>query len=142
MGFCEMIEKLQERNKGKIVLCRNGNFYIAIGKDAIALNNILNLKLTCFKPQQVCKVGFPKNALEKYRKLLIEKNYSFAIYDFNSEKAELRKICEVIGKYKNEEIISNKCYMCPSKLYDNVKKDKYILAIEKLLESEENRDGK
>ena len=52
------MELLQTKNKNKIVLCNAGEFYIAIGKDAILLSNILGLKLTCLKPE-VCKVGFP-----------------------------------------------------------------------------------
>ena len=38
----------------------------------------------------LCKVGFPINALEKYTGLLIETGYSFIIYDFNSEKEEIK----------------------------------------------------
>lgn len=33
MGFSKMMELLQQKNKGKIVFCNTGNFYIAIGKD-------------------------------------------------------------------------------------------------------------
>ena len=32
MSFSQMLEMLQEENKGKIVLCNAGNFYIAVGK--------------------------------------------------------------------------------------------------------------
>ena len=49
MGFSKMMELLQEKNRGKIVLCNAGNFYIAIGKDALALHEIIGLKLSCFK---------------------------------------------------------------------------------------------
>ena len=37
MGFSKKMELLQEKNKGKIVLCNCGNFYIATGKNAIVL---------------------------------------------------------------------------------------------------------
>lgn len=63
MGFSKMMELLQQKNKGKIVFCNTGNFYIAIGKDAVLLNNLIDLKLSCLK-QEICKVGFPINALE------------------------------------------------------------------------------
>ena len=43
MGFCEMMELLQKRESGKIIFCNMGNFYIAIGKDAVLLNNLLGL---------------------------------------------------------------------------------------------------
>ena len=37
MGFCEMMKILQKREEGKIIICNLGNFYVAIGKDAILL---------------------------------------------------------------------------------------------------------
>ena len=43
MGFSKMMELLQEKNKGKIVLCNCGNFYIATGKDAIVLYKTLKV---------------------------------------------------------------------------------------------------
>ena len=36
-----MMELLQEKENGKIVMCNLGNFYVAIGKDATLLN-VLN----------------------------------------------------------------------------------------------------
>ena len=45
MGFSEMVEILQQRHKEVIVLCKNGNFYIAVGKDAIALNKKNRIKI-------------------------------------------------------------------------------------------------
>ena len=68
MGFSKMMELLQQKNKGAIVLCNAGKFYIARGKDAILLNRILGLKLTCLEAE-VCKVGFPITSIEKYQKL-------------------------------------------------------------------------
>ena len=79
------MELLQTKNKNKIVLCNAGEFYIAIGKDAILLSNILGLKLTCLKPE-VCKVGFPITALEKYTDLIHEQKYSFIVYYFVSAR--------------------------------------------------------
>lgn len=73
MSFSIMVELLQEKNRGKIVFCNAGNFYVAIGKDAVILNRLLDLKVSCFKPE-VCKVGFPINSLEKYLELIYEKN--------------------------------------------------------------------
>ena len=37
MSFSRMIEYLQVKNKGKIVFVNAGNFYIAMGKDAVLL---------------------------------------------------------------------------------------------------------
>ena len=69
MGFSQMMELLQVKNKGEIVLCNAGNFYIAIGKDAVLLNELLGLKLGCLKPE-MCKVGFPIAFLEKYTNMI------------------------------------------------------------------------
>ena len=40
-----MLELLQEKNKGYIILANAGAFYLARGKDAVKLNEILELKL-------------------------------------------------------------------------------------------------
>ena len=111
MSFYEMLEILKRRNAGRIVLCNNGNFYTAIGNDAIALNKLLGLKLSCMKTG-LCKVGFPINALEKYTGLLIETGYSFIIYDFNSEKEEITIIISCLGIRLNWEKEKNKCFSC------------------------------
>ncbi len=49
MGFSKMMELLQIKSKGKIVLCNAGSFYIAMGRDAILLHELLELKLICTK---------------------------------------------------------------------------------------------
>ena len=59
-----MIKKLQKRSNGKIVMCNMGSFYITIGKDAVLLNNLIGLKVSCIETG-ICKVGFPINSLEK-----------------------------------------------------------------------------
>lgn len=82
-------------------LCNLGNFYVAIGKDATLLNNLLGLKVSCVKPE-VCKVGFPVCALEKYTELLVQKRYSFIVYDFDQKKEELKILESYEGKNKNK----------------------------------------
>ena len=37
MKLSDEIEKLQEKNEGKIILIKSGIFFIAIGKDAVVL---------------------------------------------------------------------------------------------------------
>ena len=65
MSLNTMINMLQKINGGKIVLIKIGAFYIAKGKDAVLLNKLIKLKNTCLE-KQICKVGFPVNALNKY----------------------------------------------------------------------------
>ena len=49
MKFVQEIEKLQKENEGSIIIAKNGIFFVAIGKDAIILNEELGLKLTCMR---------------------------------------------------------------------------------------------
>ena len=74
-------------------------YYVAIGNDAILLNKVLNLKLSCIRTG-LCKVGFSIEALEKYTGLLIETGYSFIVYEFNSEKEDLVIIISCLENYK------------------------------------------
>ena len=99
-------ELLQIKNKGKIVFVNAGNFYIAVGKDAVLVHKILDLKTTCMKPE-ICKAGFPINSLEKYTEKLSESKYSFIVYYFNQETEELKEVivmnlCFLIGKIISE----------------------------------------
>lgn len=66
MSFSNMMEILQGKNKGKMVLIKLGAFYIATDKDAVLLHEKLNLKCNCFK-NNICKVGIPVNSLENIK---------------------------------------------------------------------------
>ena len=128
-----MMELLQIKNKGKIVLCNAGNFYIAIGKDAILLNELLDLKLTCLKPE-TCKVGFPIASLEKYTDLIQEKGYGYIVYFFDQEKEKLEVLLQQEGKINKIEKENNNCYICSKGIKAYKKADKYIMAVAKLYE--------
>ncbi len=136
MGFGKMMELLQIKNKGKIVFCNAGNFYIAIGKDAVLLKELLGLKLSCFKPE-VCKVGFPIVSLEKYMGLIEETGYGYIVYYLDKEKSKLEVVTQYNGENTNKILKDNDiCYKCAksTKLYK--KEDKYILAVTNLYEAE------
>lgn len=136
MGFGKMMELLQIKNKGKIVLCNAGNFYIAIGKDAVLLKELLGLKLSCFKPE-ACKVGFPIASLEKYMNLIEEKQYGYIVYYLDKEKTKLEVIAQYNGKNSNKILKNNDiCFKCGKGTKPYKKEDKYILAVTKLYEEE------
>ena len=136
MSFSIMMELLQEKNKGKIVFCNAGNFYVAIGKDAVILNRLLDLKVSCFK-QEICKVGFPINSLEKYLELIYEKKYGYIVYFFDQEKEELEVVKEYIGENKNKIMVENiNCYICKHSTKYYKKEDKYLKALAKLYDKE------
>ena len=99
MGFSKMLELLQEKNKGYIILANAGAFYLARGKDTVKLNEILGLKLLCMEPE-VCKIGIPVNSIETYMKKIEEKEYSYIVYYFNQQTNRL----EVIKKYTGKNV--------------------------------------
>ena len=136
MSFSKMMELLQIKNKGKIIFVNAGNFYIAVGKDAVLVHKILDLKTTCMKPE-ICKAGFPINSLEKYTEKLSESKYSFIIYYFNQETEELEVVIDYNGKFKNNEDRKNiNCYICKHSTKYYKSDDKYILAVARLYAKE------
>ena len=140
MSFCKMIELLQNKDKGKIILINSGAFYIARGKDAVLLHNILDLKVNCMETE-ICKVGFPKISLEKYSKLIQEKGYSYIIYNYDNNTSKL-KIIEKFQGSKSNNIEEDKlnCYICSNTVKMYKKTDKYIQAVANLYEEEENKE--
>lgn len=136
MGFSKMIELLQAKEKESIVLVNAGNFYIARGKDAVLLHNLLDLKVSCLETE-ICKVGFPLNSLEKYTKLIEERNYSYIVYNYDSKLGKLK----VIKKYKGIQTNTEKaerlnCYICSNTVKMYKKTDPYIKAVANLYEEE------
>lgn len=99
MSFGKMVELLQRKDKGKIILVNSGNFYIARGKDAVLLHNILNLKVNCMEAE-ICKVGFPLNSLDKYTKLIEQEQYSYIVYNYDNKLGKLN----IIKKYNGKKI--------------------------------------
>ena len=107
MKLTDEIEKLQEKNEGKSILMKSGIFFIAIGKDAVVLHEVLGLKTTCIK-ERICKVGFPVRNVEKYIRLLNENDLSFIIYIKNEEN-QIEELYKNEGKDVNE---FRKCLDC------------------------------
>ena len=131
-----MLELLQNKDKGYIILVSIGKFYVARGKDAVLLHHALNLKTTCMETE-ICKVGFPITSLEKYTKLIEELQYSYIVYNFDSKGEKLEKIKEYKGKKLNlekEERLN--CYICQNTVKKYKKHDKYIQAVANLYEED------
>ena len=139
MAFSQMLELLDKKETGDIVFVRLGRFYIAVGEDALLIHKKLDLKCTCFK-MNICKVGFPVVALEKYVEKLNKTKYAYVIYDFDAEQTELKEIIRKKGKYNKEQEKNLNCLMCSGidKRYE--KEDKYVMALAKLLEKSQNKN--
>ncbi|MCI8384346.1 MAG: hypothetical protein HFJ33_05755 [Clostridia bacterium] len=136
MGFSKMLELLQIKEKGNVVLCGLGSFYLARGKDALLLHKIANLKLNCMEIE-VCKIGFPIASLEKYTDLLEVNGYSYKAYFYNKQQKELELVKQYKGKKTNQEKQQKaNCYLCKNTVKYDKKTDEYIEALAKLYEKE------
>ena len=137
MSFKEMVESLKEQNEGNTILIRNGQFYIAIGSDALFLHRLLGLKCTCFS-KGVCKVGIPITSIDKYVSKLINSGYRFSIYDFDGNTITEKE--GGISDIENAEVQDN--LGCEKCIHYKVKKndDKYKLALLKFNCKDEIKD--
>ena len=94
MKYIDLLEKLKQENPGHIVLMQNGIFFVAIGKDALELNKMIGLQLTCMRPE-LCKVGFQIKSFEKYILKLKETKKSFIVYAYDKEKRKKLKYLSI-----------------------------------------------
>ena len=142
MSFGKMVELLQRKDNGKIILVNSGSFYIARGRDAVLLHNILNLKVNCMEAE-ICKIGFPLNSLEKYTQLIEQEQYSYIVYNYDNKLGKLNITKKYNGKKLNtiEEEKLN-CYICTNTVKMYKKHDKYIKAVANLYEEEELENKK
>ena len=142
MSFGKMVELLQRKDNGKIILVNSGSFYIARGRDAVLLHNILNLKVNCMEAE-ICKIGFPLNSLEKYTQLIEQEQYSYIVYNFDNKIGKLNITKKYNGKKLNtiEEEKLN-CYICKNTVKMYKKNDKYIQAVADLYEEEYQKQEK
>lgn len=114
MKYLDLVEKLQKENEGYIVLIKNGIFFIGVGKDAIVLNELLNLKVTCMR-KELCKVGFLVKSLEKYIVKLKETNKSFVIYTYNKDSEIEEEIFRFKGDMVKEARTCIDCAKCSNR---------------------------
>lgn len=142
MSFGKMVELLQRKDNGKIILVNSGSFYIARGRDAVLLHNILNLKVNCMEAE-ICKIGFPLNSLEKYTQLIEQEQYSYIVYNYDNKLGKLNITKKYNGKKLNtiEEEKLN-CYICKNTVKMYKKNDKYIQAVADLYEEEYQKQKK
>ena len=73
-------ESLKKVDSSYIYIFRVGIFYNIINEDAKIINEKLGLKLTSLGPN-ISKCGFPVSTLDKYKKILKEKELKYKIID-------------------------------------------------------------
>lgn len=72
--------ELKKEDSSCIYLFRIGIFYNILNEDAKFINENIGLKLTSLSPD-ITKCGFPISKIDKYKKILLEKNIKFKIID-------------------------------------------------------------
>lgn len=72
--------ELKKQDPSSIYLFRVGIFYNILNDDAKLVNEKLGLKITNLSPE-IYKCGFPISTLEKYKKLLNDKQIKYKIID-------------------------------------------------------------
>lgn len=73
-------ESLKKIDSSYIYIFRVGIFYNILNEDAIIMNEKLNLKITNLSPE-ICNCGFPVSTIDKYKKILNEKEIKYKIID-------------------------------------------------------------
>ena len=127
MKFYKFVEKLQKEYEGKVLLIRNGTFFNAIGKDAIIVETIFNLKRTCFG-KGICKCGFPayyyQQNLGEFKEKLQQGGISIIVFDEKENGKYLYKnkkfdiLFEIKGKDSQEKRKGLNCLECANNRYN------------------------
>ena len=111
---------------------------MAIGADAALLNSKLKLKLNCAR-KRLCKIGIPKNSMDKYIMILNRLGYSYIILDYNKNKKSITKRYEYDGEKINRFIFNkNSCHGCENNKF--IGKSDYEIALNTYLKEEFGED--
>lgn len=125
-----MVLRLKLIYENEIVFVSCGAFYIAVADDAVILSRELGLQVNCIR-KNMCKVGVPKNAIEKYTKKLDEIGYGYIVLNFNKEERMITSIYSKEGKNKQCNLINMKCFECSKNKYKE--KTEYEIALDRYL---------
>ena len=118
--------------KEYIILIKSGNFYVALQQDAIVLNDIFKYKLNI--SNNIIKVGFPINTLNKILKTLDNININYIVLDKNILHINKNKT-NTYNKYINNNI-SN--YILRIKNINNILIQNIYNNIDNVLDNIEN----
>ena len=118
--------------KEYIILIKSGNFYVSLQQDAIVLNDIFKYKLNI--SNNIIKVGFPINTLNKILKTLDNININYIVLDKNILHINKSKT-NMYNKYINNNI-SN--YILRIKNINNILNQNIYNNIDNVLDNIEN----
>ena len=85
----EQYTSLKKNDKDTLYLIRVGIFYNILNEDADTISKALGLKIMDMGPN-IYKCGFPYQQIQKYTKLLDEKNIKYQIIDNHYEREKIK----------------------------------------------------
>lgn len=102
----EQYASLKKNDKETIYLIRVGIFYNILNEDADIISKAIGLKITSLGPN-IYKCGFPYQQIQKYTKLLEEKNIKFQIIDNQYEKEKIKNNEDYFKNLELKKIVDN-----------------------------------
>ena len=118
---------LEDTEKDYVLLIRCGAFFVSVGKNAVYLSELFNLKITCITGN-MCKIGIPVDSIYNYIDKMEKIGFSFVIYNysknmvlennqnyavayryrgFNVDKEEIEINCSCCEKYEKNKKFGN-----------------------------------
>lgn len=79
-----LVKMLENKEKDYILLVRCGAFFVGVGKNAIYLSELFNLKITCITGN-TCKIGIPVDSIYNYIDKMEKIGFSFVIYNYSKD---------------------------------------------------------
>lgn len=102
----EQYASLKKNDKETIYLIRVGIFYNILNEDADIISEAIGLKITSLGPN-IYKCGFPYQQIQKYTKLLEEKNIKYQIIDNQYEKERIKNNEDYFKNLELKKIVDN-----------------------------------
>lgn len=102
----EQYSSLKKNDKETIYLIRVGIFYNILNEDADIISEAIGLKITSLGPN-IYKCGFPYQQIQKYTKLLEEKNIKYQIIDNQYEKERIKNNEDYFKNLELKKIVDN-----------------------------------
>lgn len=102
----EQYTSLKKNDKETIYLIHVGIFYNILNEDADIISRELGLKITSLGPN-IYKCGFPYSHIQKYAKLLEEKNIKYQIIDNQYEKEKIKNNEDYFRNLELKQIVDN-----------------------------------
>lgn len=102
----EQYTSLKKNDKETIYLIRVGIFYNILNEDADIISEAIGLKITSLGPN-IYKCGFPYQQIQKYTKLLEEKNIKYQIIDNQYQKEKIENNEDYFKNLELKKIVDN-----------------------------------